>query len=249
MARTAILVGVGDQTPLSRDSPWGTFRSDLGASLAVWSTEPRLPLLTLALALAIEISTAVARQPEHRILYLLVFSLEVPLAGWVGTQRIWYLRAFRGKTMGRGEAGRFTWAFLGRYLVLGLFVEVVVSPLVLVRPTGWLVYLALVLILVDIFLTFVTPALAYSTKSTTKALRIGWRLLRQDWPHCAWYALTPPLALNLITRSLPRSSLAVVPAAVIGTVTWMLRLWFKGATAAYYLRDHDVGDDGAACFR
>ncbi len=100
----------------------------------------------------------------------------------------------------------------------------------------------------DVLLTFVTPALAYSTDRPAKAIALGWRLLRQDWPQCAWYALTPPLALILITRALPRSSLAVVPAAIFGTLAWMLNLWFKGATAAYYLRGHDVGDDGAARF-
>ncbi len=69
------------------------------------------------------------------------------------------------------------------------------------------------------------------------------------WVALPWYALTPPLALILITRALPRSSLAVVPAAIIGTLAWMLNLWFKGATAASYLGGHDVGDDGAARFR
>jgi len=244
-------------------SAWATFRADLGASLAVWSTEPRLPLWTLALALASEIPAALARHSGLRGLGLVALPFELVLAGWAGTQRIWYLRAFRGKTMGPGEARRFTWAFLGPFFALGLLVGLVVGALSLVvgvvggmtgtdvgaRSTGFVVYLTIVIVLMDVFLTFVTPALAYSTDSATKAIGLGWRLLRQDWPRCAWYALMPPLALVLVTRSLPRSSLAVVPAAIIGTLAWMLNLCFKGATAAYYLRGHDVGDDGSAHLR
>ncbi len=252
-----------DDAAAGRASAWATFRADLGTSLAAWSSEPRLPLWTLVLALAIEIPTAVGQHSGLRGLALVALPFELVLAGWSGTQRIWYLRAFRGRTIGAGEAGRFTWAFLGPFFVLGLLVGAVVGALSLIlgvvggmtgtrvvaRSTGFVVYLTIVIVLMDVFLTFVTPALAYSTDSATKAIGLGWRLLRQDWPRCAWYALMPPLALVLVTRSLPRSSLSVVPAAIIGTLAWMLNLCFKGATAAYYLRGHDVGDDGSARFR
>jgi len=239
-----------DDAPAGRGRAWATFRADLGTSLAVWSSEPRLPLWTLVLALAIEIPTAVGRQPGYSGLVFVAFPFELILVGWVGTQRIWYLRAFRGKTMGPGEASRFTKAFFGPFLVLDLLVGLILMPpfvaLLAIRPTGTVFYVAVLTVLMDVFLTFVTPALAYSTDSATEALRTGWQLLRRDWPGCAWYALAPPLAVTLVNRTLPRSSLAVVPAAIIGTLAWMLNLWFKGATAAYYLRDHDVGDDGAA---
>ncbi len=242
-----------DDAPAGRTSAWATFRADLGASLAVWSSEPKLPLWTLALALAIEIPTAVGRQPGYPGLAFVALPFELILVGWVGTQRIWYLRAFRGKTMGPGEASRFTKAFFGPFFVLDLLVGLILivpfGALLRIRPTGTVFYVAVLTVLMDVLLTFVTPALAYSTDRATEALKTGWRLLRGDWPGCAWYALTPPLAVTLVNRTLPRSSLALVPAAIIGTVAWMLNLWFKGATAAYYLRGHDVGDDGSAHLR
>ncbi len=235
--------------PPDMDTPWRAFRSDLAASLGVWWKEPRLALWTLVLAVAIELPAAIARQPNEPGWQALALPVQIVMAGWVGTQRIWYLRAFRGKTMQRGEPVKFTRAFLGPFVALDLLVGVPLGmltiPLALGRPTGWPVYLAVVTIVVDAFLTFVTPALAYSTHSALEAISIGLRILRDDWPRCAWYALVPALAIILINRSLPRSSLAVIPAAAIGTTAWMLNLWFKGATAAYYLRGHVVGDDGS----
>ncbi len=48
--------------------------------------------------------------------------------GWLGTERIWFLRLFRGQTLTRNEAWSFTWSFLGRYLVLGLLMAALVAP-------------------------------------------------------------------------------------------------------------------------
>lgn len=44
-------------------------------------------------------------------------------------------------------------------------------------------------IIVDIALTFVTPALAFSTDSTCQAIRIGLRTLRESWALDATYVL------------------------------------------------------------
>jgi hypothetical protein len=148
------------------------------------------------------------------------------------------------------EPAQLTRAFTGRFvaldLIVGLPLSVVLGPLILARPAGWVVYIALVTLVLDVVATFVTPALAYTTSDPFEALGIGWRMLRGEWPHCAWYALTPALAILLINRAVPRSVLGVVPAALVGIAAWMLNLWFKGATAAYYLRGHQVGDRGSA---
>ena len=58
---------------------------------------------------------------------ILLFSI-----GWNGTQRIWFLRAFRGLGLSRSEGWGFTWRFLGRFLVLGLIVGAVWLPILLV---------------------------------------------------------------------------------------------------------------------
>lgn len=98
-------------------------------------------------------------------------------------------------------------------------------------------------------LTFVKPALAYSTARVRTALREGVGMIGAHWPASALYVFVPPLAAVLFSRLAP---LGLVPPGlgVWGTLTRvaigaLIRLWFNGATAAFYLRVHEVGDDGA----
>src|SRR5207247_11202300 len=50
----------------------------------------------------------------------------------------------------------------------------------------------------DFLLTFVTAALAYTTRSAVRGLAMGVAMIRQTWPRSALYVLCPPLALNLL---------------------------------------------------
>jgi hypothetical protein len=70
--------------------------------------------------------------------------------------------------------------------------------------------------------------------------------LRDEWPKSAGYALVPPLAILISLQTLPESALGKFGNLVLGGFSVLLNLWFKGATAAFYLRHHDVGDTGAA---
>lgn len=102
-------------------------------------------------------------------------------------------------------------------------------------------------VVTDVSLTFVTPALAFSTRRVRRALAIGLRMIRSEWPVSAWYVLVPPLAAVLIVQILTRTSDVPVGIQLLTSAfATLLNLWFKGATAAFYLRRHDVGDDGAA---
>src|SRR6266436_2100774 len=51
----------------------------------------------------------------------------------------------------------------------------------------------------DFALTFVTPALAYTTRSAARGRGIGFAMIRQTWPRCAFYVLCPPLAVNILS--------------------------------------------------
>jgi hypothetical protein len=94
-------------------------------------------------------------------------------------------------------------------------------------------------------MTFVTPALAYSTRSVAGAFDIGFGMIRRTWPRSALYLLCPPLALNVLNAVFPLGGslgeLVVAPAIVVtGLVA-------KGAIAAFYLREWgSYSDDGAA---
>ena len=109
---------------------------------------------------------------------------------------------------------------------------------------------AVVPLTIDFMLTFVGPTLAYSTGRVRTALREGVRMIGARWPDSAWYVFVPPLAAVLFARLAP---LGLLPAGLgaWGTLTRvaigaLIQLWFNGATAAFYLRVYEVGDDGAA---
>lgn len=274
-------MSTGASAEESGQGAWRVFTQDLARAFRVWRTTPLLPLSSIIIMVVDRALYSVTtpgpvgsgQVPEVTglvrglLLGWIVLLVSVFFtSGWVGTERVWYLRAYRGKAMRPGELWRLTRAFIFRYVVLGLlvFVPMIVAFQVAVL---WLVRSALVghqsfpsvstirtmaivmfllNIPLDVFLTFVTPALAYTTRSVRKALGIGWRMLRDEWPRSAGYALVPPLALLLSIQTLPESLLGRAGEFVLSGVGVLLNLWFKGATAAFYLRRYDAGDNGAA---
>ncbi|MEA2451689.1 MAG: hypothetical protein QOG04_399 [Actinomycetota bacterium] len=106
---------------------------------------------------------------------------------------------------------------------------------------------ALALVVVDTVLTFVTPALAYTTNDPSKALRMGVNMLRDGWPSTAWYAVIAPMAIVFLTYAHPQDPRAISWPWIAGSaLAGLLNLAVKGATARFYLRRIDTGDDGAA---
>lgn len=222
-------------------SSGASFSGDLAAALRVWRRSPLLPVLSVALPA----TTILPGDLALLGLPVLVFS-----AGWVGTERVWYLRAFREKPIRPPELWSLTRAFLGRYLALGLlagFVSALSFLGLLHSKTLWLILAYALVTIEDVLLTFVTPALAFSTRRVPDALRIGFRMIRAEWPSCAWYVLVPPLAVVVVGRaSYTQSDPGLLRMHLVSGLSVLLNLWFKGATAAFYLRRHEVGDDGAA---
>ncbi|HEX9695543.1 MAG TPA: hypothetical protein VGB64_04425 [Actinomycetota bacterium] len=235
------------ETPPRHPEP--SFAADVAAAWHVWVKHPLLPIVTALLWLPYLL-------PEP--LAVLALPTGIFLIGWNGTQRIWYLRSFRGGTIEASEAWRFTWRFFGRHLVVGL---VIGAPIMLAftlvpslrtldqfeegaAPTSVVIAASLATLVLDVVLTFVMPALAYSTRRVGEALRIGLRMLRTGWPGHVAYVLVPPLALVSLSQ-LTESRWG----AVASLASMAVGLLMKGAIAAYYLRRHDVGDDGTAVRR
>jgi hypothetical protein len=223
-----------------------TFREDLAVSLGAWEKAPALPAITVLLGVAFDIPRVVG--PGGALISLPVGLL---LVGWLGTQRIWYLRLFRGRQLERQELWPFTFAFLGRYLALGFlagilfaFVAIPLSVAVNGQVARGLAVLPFVFV-GDFVFTFVTPALAFSTRRVSEALSIGWRTLWDGWPTTAPYAVVAPLVLIGLGQALGRT-LGGAGSLAVSLVGLLVALVFKGATAAYYLRIHRVGDGGAA---
>lgn len=248
------------------DEPAGairTFVADLGAALRAWRLQTSILLLSIliesgpyAITTTVEellgypgcLTTRAGCERGLGLAQLATMILVVVFAGWFGTERIWYLRTFRGERLRREEVWLFTSAYRRRYLVLGLIFALALIPglVVALLGTGGAVVFLVWTFFLDAALTFVTPALAFSTHRVSEAWRIGLRLARRAWPRSALYLFIPPLAARLAAATLwsSESSLLAVLLADSGAV--LLLLLFKGATANFYLRYHDASEDGPA---
>ena len=175
--------------------------------------------------------------------------------GWMGAERIFFLRRLQKQPITTGELLEFVLWFFGRFfrlgLLCGLALFLVVWPLtVYSAPTrshtvGVRLGLAIFAAAVDFAFTFVPSALVFTTRSARRALRIGFQMIRQTWPRCGLYVLCPPLALNFVNAIYPVHFTSVRLAVTAGLT--LIGLVAKGATAAFYLRQRPTcGPDGAA---
>ena len=207
------------------------------------------------MTLAVAGLTSLPADGEAGIIAFAAFLFSI---GWVGTQRIWYLRAFRNKPMSARDVWSLSWRFFGRNLLISILGGLIfgaafwllwwVNDSRASLPRYFTLYFAPLIILCDLLGTFIMPALAYSTRSVRTAIREGLGLLRSEWPACLWYAVAPPLALAVVGYGLLEPIVGASGAAAISlTVGNLLNLWFKGAIALFYLRRNPwVPDEGSA---
>jgi hypothetical protein len=228
---------------------WRSFTHDLGTSARTWAKAPMLVVISVAFGVAQGLLGVGVIDVPGAWMILLAYLLIA--GGWYGTQRIWYLRAWRGAGISPSEVLGFTFRFVGRYFRLGLIAVAILLPFTLatfafgVRGTGVAVALTVVTIALDFLLTFATPALAFTTASASEALSTGMRILRDTWPKCALYAVVPPLAITAAGSLFPDTVFATGPRTIYLAMSSLVGLWFKGAAAAFYVRHYEVGDDGS----
>ena len=237
------------------------FLTDLGRVLKAWRSAPLLPLLILAIGVL-----QLVRSSGEGI-GLLAGVVAFLLLGSTGAERLWYLRLWTGRTLTLQDAWRANLRCLGRFLVLALLVFgialVVGLPAIVgvVRaadvagdgtvtfpdglPTWTLVWFGLMVLVGYALLTFVTPALVYSSKRVRDAIPIGLRLLRVSWPHTAAYVLVPAVATALPTLLLGDDPFGRPSLLASATGILVLALC-RGAVASYYVRTvPGAGPDGA----
>jgi hypothetical protein len=90
--------------------------------------------------------------------------------------------------------------------------------------------------ILDVALTFVTPALTFTTSSARGAFSIGVTMLRVFWPASAPYALMPALIFILGAQAFLGPFIGAGGALVATALAGLLSLALKGATVAFYLR-------------
>ena len=212
------------------------FGADVGQAVAVWSRQPLLPITSVLWW------TVPASGYANDALTLVMGVVAILTVGWPGTEREWYRRAFTGKGLELSEILPTTWHFFGRFLRLILLGSPVVILLIAViswsqgAPVLEAVIPLVLVFMIDVALTFVTPALTFTTSSARSALLIGLAMLRTHWPAAAPYALTPALVVILGTQTLLQPVIGQGGAYVATALAGLLSLALKGATVAFYLR-------------
>ena len=243
------------------------FLADVRSALRVLIDRPLLPLITVFLW-----GVPVLFPPA---LGFLAFGIQIFALGYPCTERLWLLRGMRGESFTLEQAFQRNWSYFGRIIRLGLLLggpaaALIVAALLIFRDVlAFLVALALVGLVGDFALTFVMPALAFTTRSVRDALALGVRMIRSEWPKAALYVLIPPFAILLIAQLVPtvatfrhvRDSFDAIKAgrrppsisesirvvsAGLSTLAALIGLLFKGATAAFYARRLDVPEFGAS---
>jgi len=233
------------------------FWTNLASAARALVSQPSVPLVSVAVML---FPGVLVLTPLHHSVALSVidFAGAIFLLGWYGAERVFFLRHLEGKPVTLRHLLELVKPFMGRFFAVGLlFGIVMLIPMRVVAAFGlhrshgaplsasfWVSF-GVVLVIMDFALTFVTPALAYTTRSAVRALRIGFGMIRQTWPRCALYVLCPPLALNILHVLHPVSHLGMQLA--LSAALAFVGLVAKGAIAAFYLRERgSYSDDGAA---
>ena len=227
--------------------PLGQFWSDL-----TWSvkTSTASVMMVLSVGLSGGLAALSAMNTNHTFLELRFLALPLVLfnVGFIGTQRVWFLRRLRQQELSGEEIWSLTWGFFWRFVRLGLVwvalaevVDLVLNPMHLHDLAIWT---AVVTGLVaDVALTFVVPALALSTDSVVEAARLAARLTARSWPGCLPYLLTPGITLVALGQAWGTRHGFLVAAVVTSVVGAVVGLWFKGAIVGLYVRlvpDADV---------
>jgi hypothetical protein len=235
--------------------------TDLASAARALVGQPAVPLVSIA---AMLVPTAVPTSGQHSgvvswVIALGSLALSFVLLGWYGAQRVFFQRHREGKPVTLRHLLRLVIPFAGRFIALGFLCGIVVAVLMFAaafafgwselqagETPAWLpVTFGVVFVGMDFALTFVTPALAYTTHSAVRALGIGFGMIRQTWPRCALYVLCPPLALSIMSWVFPVSIL--VAQLALTAVLVVVSLLAKGAIAAFYLRERgSYSDNGAA---
>src|SRR3954471_7194483 len=93
--------------------------ADVAAAARAMVQQPVVPLVTILLG-TLPFSVAPYRQASGPMMFVVVVTLLLFWPGWVGAERIFFLRQFRGRPAPLGHLVRLVKPFMGRFLALGL---------------------------------------------------------------------------------------------------------------------------------
>jgi hypothetical protein len=227
------------------------FLQDLSWGVRTWRAEPSVPVIV-----GLVFATGTYSFYIPGIVLFLLFPLRLAVIGFHAVPWGFYLRASEGRTLPWNEMTGVIWRYFRRFFRLGVIVLFFAAvPLLLIAalavhgksytgsvakalPLWYWFAAALVSVTVDVALTFVSPALVYSTDRAMEALSYGFRFISETWPSTVFYVLTPGITIVAIGIALPSSTVGVGGKVAIAGVAAVIGFAFKGAIAARYLRGH-----------
>lgn len=234
------------------------FRADLRCAVDTIRRRPLVPGVTATLAACVGLGNALPQSPDVATLFWVVGPpAAIVSVGWSGTERLAYLRLWQSGELAGRDLARATvdlvWPVL-RLVLLVLLPSATIAAgatLAVVAATGGAVDpLPLALgtgVLVGLALTFALPALVFTTRRARSAVAVGVRLLRRTWPANAWHVVVPLVVF--VARGVPgRPAMAPETEVLAAIGLAILGLWFKGAIAAFYLREMGAEHEGVPAF-
>jgi hypothetical protein len=233
-----------------------TFVEDVRWSVRALLDQPGVALISIGVWCLWTVSAA---SPRHSLL-MTPFLVAPFAAGWDGAERLFFLHRRQGWPTTLRALLSSVRTFAGRFIALGCLIGFPVSLIALgiiysaltgrislpadfAQGALFRVGCVLLTVAMDLVLTFVPSALVYTTRSATKALRIGVAMIRQTWPRSGLYVLCPALALNMLNAIYPTRIVAVRLLTTVGFS--LLALIAKGATASFYLRERPISPDSS----
>lgn len=234
------------------------FRADLRCAVDTIRRRPAVPGITAALAACVGVGNALPVNPDVATVFWIVGPpAAIVSVGWSGTERLVYLRLWRSRELSGRDmtlaTTEFVWPVL-RLLLLVLLPSATIAAgaaVAVAAATGGAVHpLPVSLgtgILVGLVLTFALPALVFTTRRARSAVAVGVRLLRGTWPGNAWHVVVPLAAF--VARGTPGRPVMAPEMEVLAAIGLaVLGLWFKGAIAAFYLREMGTEYEGVPAF-
>jgi hypothetical protein len=218
------------------------FLGDMRGALTTLRRAPLLLGISVGLAL-------VERLPGPLALIGLVATLFA--TGWAGTQQLWAARLERDEALDTSDIWSTSWQYLGRFFVLGLcYVPVILVTFYALFQNGAFddahrhitpapgarIVTALLLVTLEIVLTFVFPALALSTRRVGEAWSIGLQLLRENWRRDAWYAIAPAVTLQSAYSFIATAERSVALRIAVGCALAAVALLFRVTIVREYAR-------------
>lgn len=248
---------------MTNPEPRQTWLDDLRATLGMWKAGPALPLVGLVVAVFTFAPQFVLPEPSgcglgtnpactsgSQSLFVLLTVVGLPVSvfaiGLFGAERWWYASLAAGNAPRPADLWRVSWSYFWRFLRLGLLVVLLSLPVVLPillatrdSTNARSIALAAYFFVLDIALTFVTPAMALSTDSAWQALKLGVVALDRLWPQDALYAVVPPMAFTIVARAAPTVFGSRALTALAGVAAQLLTMLFAGAVTLLYVREVD----------